>query len=213
MTESPPLSGRKAQAARNDELIVAAARDVFVADPSAPIAKVAEQAGVGISALYRRYPSKEALLHKLCSDGLATYIAIVEDAVADQGDPWQAFETFMRRVVEADTHSITIALAGTFTPSKELYELAVGSGKLNAELMRRTLQAGVIRPDVSDADLGVIFEQIASIHTPDAARTGELRQRYLTLLLDGLRLPPTTTPLPGHAPTLDERAGRWIART
>ncbi len=49
-----PLSGRKAQAARNDTLILAAARAVFTADPSAPIAAVAERAGVGISALYRR---------------------------------------------------------------------------------------------------------------------------------------------------------------
>ena len=67
------LSGRQAQAARNDEVILAAARAVFVADPSAPISAVAERAGVGISALYRRYASKEELLRKLCSDGLARY--------------------------------------------------------------------------------------------------------------------------------------------
>lgn len=67
-----PLSGRKAQAARNDQLIMASARAVFVADPSAPIAAVAEHAGVGISALYRRFPSKEELLRQLSLDGLHT---------------------------------------------------------------------------------------------------------------------------------------------
>ncbi len=41
-----PMSGRRAQAARNDELIMNAAREVFVADPTAPIAAVAERAGV-----------------------------------------------------------------------------------------------------------------------------------------------------------------------
>ena len=35
------MSGRRAQAARNDTLILAAARDVFLADPTAPIAAVA----------------------------------------------------------------------------------------------------------------------------------------------------------------------------
>ena len=208
---SAPMSGRKAQAARNDTLIVEAARKVFVAEPSAPIAAVAEEAGVGISALYRRYPSKEDLLRKVCADGLATYTALVQDAVDDEdGDPWTVFETFMRRVVAADTHSITVALAGTSTPSQELYAAAEHSGHLNVALMERTRDAGVIRPDVDHADLGVIFEQLAAVNDGDARRTQELRQRYLTLILDGLRLPPTTTPLPSEAPTLEERGRRWV---
>src|SRR5262249_44194404 len=53
-----PLSGRRAQARRNDGRIRDAARDVFTADPDAPMSTVAARAGVGISALYRRYASK-----------------------------------------------------------------------------------------------------------------------------------------------------------
>ena len=68
------LPGRKSEAARNDGAILEAARAVFLADPKAPIAAVAERAGVGISALYRRYPSKEDLLRKLCADGLRRYL-------------------------------------------------------------------------------------------------------------------------------------------
>jgi AcrR family transcriptional regulator len=208
-----PMSGRKAQAARNDKIIVEAARKVFVADPSAPIAAVAQVAGVGISALYRRYPSKEDLLRKVCAVGLETYTLIVQAAVDNTGgDPWEVFETFMRRVVETDTHSITVALAGTFTPSPELWAAAEDSGRLNVELMERTHRAGVIRPDVSHADLGVIFEQLAAVYEGDERRTNELRQRYLTLILDGLRMPPTTTPLPSEAPTLEERGRRWAVK-
>ena len=48
----PRLSGRRREAALNDERILEAARDVFVADPGAPINEVAKRAGVGISALY-----------------------------------------------------------------------------------------------------------------------------------------------------------------
>ena len=83
---NPPLSGRRAQAARNDKLILDAARAVFVADPAAPIAAVATRAGVGIAALYRRYPSKEELLRHLASDGLQRYITAAEAALADEGD-------------------------------------------------------------------------------------------------------------------------------
>ena len=208
-----PLSGRKAQAARNDGLIVEAAREVFVADPTAPIAAVAERAGVGISALYRRYPSKEDLLRKLCADGLVLYTSIVEKAVAaitTGSDPWTAFETFMREIVAADTHSITNALAGTFTPSDELYEMSARTGKLNEELMARTHRAGVLREDLDVGDLGALFGQLAAVGVGDPARDAELRQRYLTIILDGLRVPPVTTELPGHAPTPEERARQWV---
>ena len=210
-----PLSGRKAQAARNDQLIVDAAREVFVADPTAPIAAVAERAGVGISALYRRYPSKEDLLRKLCADGLELYTSIVQKAVAATdagGDPWAAFETFMREIVEADTHSITNALAGTFTPSDELTSMAIHAGMLNDELMARTVRAGVVRADLDVGDLGALFEQLAVVQVGDRERTRELRERYLTIILDGIRRPPTSTPLPGHSPTLAERAARWEPR-
>src|SRR4051795_7803078 len=94
-----PTDGRRAQAAQNDERILTAARAVFVGDPGAPIAAVAKEAGVGIGALYRRYPSKEGLLRALCADGLERYIAAVEAALAAHGDAWEAFEGFMRAAV------------------------------------------------------------------------------------------------------------------
>ena len=95
----PGLSGRRAEAARNDDAILAAAREVFIADPDAPVSEVVERAGVGISSLYRRYRSKEDLLRKLCGDGLQRYIDIAQDAVEDDGDLWEAFATFMARII------------------------------------------------------------------------------------------------------------------
>jgi AcrR family transcriptional regulator len=117
-TTAGPLSGRRAQAARNDERILEAARAVFLADPGAPISEVAKQAKVGIGALYRRFASKEEVLRRLSSDGLSRYIAEAEAALADDGDPWSAFVTFMHRILDADTHSLTLRLAGTFTPPR-----------------------------------------------------------------------------------------------
>ena len=114
----PPLSGRRREARRNDAAILESAREVFIADPEAPVSAVAEHAGVGISSLYRRFASKEELLRKLCGDGLELYLEIARSAVEDEtGDPWDVFTTFMRRIVEADTHTLTINLAGSFTPT------------------------------------------------------------------------------------------------
>src|SRR5262245_20599305 len=110
----PALRGRQLQAALNDQVILDAARAVFVADPSAPIATVAHRAGVGIAALYRRYASKEDLLRTLSAEGLAVYTAATRAALEREADPWTTFSAWMARIVEADTHSLVQHLAGRF---------------------------------------------------------------------------------------------------
>jgi AcrR family transcriptional regulator len=203
-----PMSGRRAEAARNDQRILEAARAVFVADPGAPIAAVAEHAGVGISALYRRYAGKEELLRRLCGDGLKAYIAAAEAALADDGDPWEAFARFMVRVVEADTHSLTSRLAGTFTPTDELNRDATTAQELNQRLFERARESGAVRSDLDVNDLSMLFEQLASIRLGDEGRTRRLRHRYLALLLDAIHRP-SETRLPGPPPTWQELTGRW----
>jgi AcrR family transcriptional regulator len=208
--KSIPLSGRRAEARRNDRLILDAAREVFTADPGAPISAVARRAGVGISALYRRYESKEDLLRKLSADGLKIYIAAVEDALADEGDPWEAFAEFMRRVVDADTHSLTLRLAGTFTPTEELYREGQKAQELNVRLFERTKAAGAIRPDIEMGDVSLIFEQLAAVRVAgDKERNSQLRHRYLALFLEALRAP-SGSPLPGPPPRWEEIDRRWI---
>jgi AcrR family transcriptional regulator len=203
-----PLSGRRAEAARNDGLILEAAREVFVADPRAPISAVAERAGVGIGALYRRYGSKENLLRRLSADGLRTYTAAVEKALADRVDPWVAFTNFMRRVVDANTHSLTLRLAGTFTPTEELYRDSERAQELNVRLFERTRAAGAIRPDIEVDDIALLLEQLAAVRVVGEERTRQLRHRYLALLLDALHVP-TGSRLPGPPPSWEEIDRRW----
>ena len=205
-----PLSGRRSQAIRNDARILEAARDIFTVDPDAPVSAVARRAGVGISALYRRYPSKEDLLRQLARDGLRRYVVEAEAAVADDGDPWGAFVDFMQRILDSGVHAITISLAGTFVPTEDLMADAARSAELNARLVERTRAAGGLRPDIEVDDLSLILEQLASIHLGDERRTRELRHRYLALFLAGLRA--DGPDLPGPPPAPDELARRWIPR-
>src|ERR671914_267266 len=208
-TTPTPLSGRRAEAARNDQRILDAAREVFVADPGAPIAAVAKRAGVGIGALYRRYASKEELLRRLAAEGLQQYIAAVEDALAqDDGDPWSAFSEIMRRIVDTDTHSLTLSLAGTFSPTEELNHQAARAQELNVRLFERTKAAGAIRPGIEVVDISLLFEQLAALRVADEARTRQLRHRYLALILDALRNA-SGSPLPGPPPSWEEIGRRW----
>jgi len=196
---------RRAEAARNDERILASARAVFIADPGAPISAVAEHAGVGIGALYRRYPSKEELLRTLCADGLARFIAAAEAALLDAGDPWEAFAGFMRACVEADTNSLTQKLSGTFTPTEALYREAGRAQGLMTALFDRTKP--FLRADLVVDDVALLLEQVAALRVGDEQRTLELRRRYLELLLTALRL--SGDPLPGPPPSWEEMAARW----
>jgi AcrR family transcriptional regulator len=205
---TPRLSGRRAEAARNDRRILESARVVFTADPGAPISAVAEHAGVGISALYRRFPSKEALLQHLAADGLATYIAEVEAALADDGDPWQAFAAFVTRIVDGETQTLVQRLAGTFTPTEELYGEAARAQQLNVELFERTAAAGVLRPGLTVEDVSLLIEMVKSVTLGDEERSAELRRRYLALVLDAIHAPAADPP-PGSPPGWQEMAARW----
>jgi len=205
------LSGRQEQARRNDAAILAAARAVFVTDPDAPIAAVADHAGVNISSLYRRFPSKEELIRQLCSDGLRSYIEIAQAAIDDEGDPWDVFATFMRRIMEADNHALTVRLAGRFTPNQQNLRDAARAFALNEHLVARAKAAGVLRDDVDANDLTYVFEQVSCLQAPTPRRTAQLRSRYLALHLDALRAP-GHTPLPGPAPTAKDVAARWRTR-
>lgn len=197
---------RREEAARNDERILASARAVFIADPGAPISAVAEHAGVGIGALYRRYPSKEELLRTISAEGLARFIAAAEAALLDAGDPWEAFAGFMRACVEADTNSLTQKLAGTFTPTQALYREAGRAQGLLTALFDRTRP--FLREDLVVNDVGLLLEQVAALRVGDAERTRELRRRYLELLLTALRQR-GGEPLPGPPPGWEEIAARW----
>jgi AcrR family transcriptional regulator len=199
------LPGRRGQAARNDAMILAAAREVFLADPKAPMAAVAEHAGVGMSAVYRRYASKEDLLRRLCQDGLQVFIAEAM-AVAAEPDAARALSRFLERVVAADVHSLTVHLAGTFTPTPQLGADAVQASGLVTDLVDRAHASGQLRPDVGPGDIQLVLEGCAAVRVPDPARTTELRLRYLALLLDGL-FPARAAGAPGEAPGAARTAG------
>jgi AcrR family transcriptional regulator len=204
---SSTLSGRRAEAARNDETILAAARAVFIADPGAPISAVAAHAGVGMSALYRRYRNKEDMIQRLWVDGLREYIAEAEAAIAAEGEPWEAFVRFMHRSVDNGSGALTLRFAAVIMPTDELRSLGPRTFDVIQQLLNRVKESGTLRADVEVGDIGVLLEQIQSIHLADPERTSILRHRFLTLALDGMSTS-SPSPLPGPARHWTELRGR-----
>ena len=210
-TTGGSLSGRRREAARNDVEILAAAREVFLADPSAPISAVAARARVGISALYRRYASKEDLLRELARDGLVRYITELERARADDRDPWTVYTDCLTRILDGGSQALAQRLAGTFTPTPDLSALAQRAGTLATEVHQQAQQAGALRDDVAPADIVLLLETLSAITVPSPGDGRALRHRYLALMLQALRAP-GAGPLPGPAPDPAALAARWLGQ-
>jgi AcrR family transcriptional regulator len=207
-----PLSGRRAEAARNDERILNSAREVFLADPGAPISAVAAHAGVGISALYRRYENKEHLLQALARDGLTRFKRELEIALADTGDAWTSYTECLARVLEGQSQGLAQRIAGSFSPTPELTALATETGELYTRLHRRTQRAKALRKDVTTADVVLVLELLMMVDLGGPDRAKELRRRYLALVLQSLHTSssgPIPSVLPGPPASEAELGARW----
>ena len=131
---------------------------------------------------------------------------IAEAALADERDHWTVFAEFMGRAVEADTSSLTQSLAGRFAPTEELVSLSARTNETIRIVFDRVKDA--LRPGIEVLDLPPIWEQLSAINFGDRFRSAELRNRYLAIMLDGLRAGGADE-LPGAPPTWEEMSSRW----
>jgi AcrR family transcriptional regulator len=187
VTELPPLRGRQAEARRNDQRILDAALDVFAAEPRAPMSAVAERAGVGQASLYRRYPTKDMLLGRVCERGMTRIRDAARAALEAPRDPHHALSEFMRWYLESGTPRLA-GLLGSFTPEAHLFGLGREGNEALQALVDRAAAAGTIRADITGADLTLLITQLSALERPDPARAAELRHRYLTLVLQAVSL-------------------------
>ncbi|ROO84908.1 TetR family transcriptional regulator [Actinocorallia herbida] len=207
MTTRPAAGGRKAEAARNNRTVLNAAREVFFEQGfDAPMSAIAERAGVGMGSLYRRYPSKEVLARHLCTISMEGTLAAAERALAEESSGWSALVRFITESLECGMGALS-GFAGSFPVTQAMIDLSEQGANAMQEILTRAAAEGSVRPDLTPGDLVYLLKLLATKTTPDPARTTELRPRYLTIVLDGLR--PTPTPLPAPAPTWPEIAARW----
>jgi AcrR family transcriptional regulator len=197
---NPPA--RAARVLRNDERIIEAARQVLGADPRASMADIGAYAGVGMSALYRRYPSKHALVATLVAGTLTAYRSELTRATQRLGAGeagWDVYGDFLRALVDANAHFISPG-----TP--EVAELLAHDEatwheitEQNHALFNTVHQTGVFRAGVGFIDIGLLLGAVSAVRGATPQRSLQLRRRTLAIVLDGLRagLPPLT----GDAPT------------
>jgi AcrR family transcriptional regulator len=199
--------GRYEEAARNDQRILDAAREVLVERPDAPIAAVAQAAGVGISALYSRYQNKDGLLRALATDALERYVVIHERALAARGDAWTIYVTALGELLDSGSQALAQRLAGTFVPTAAMGELAVHAGRLSQRLFDRTKRAGAFRAGLTVDDVTLLLELLSAVRMPGPDDGRALRDRYFTVITEALRADQPR--MPGAPPAKGALADRW----
>lgn len=189
----------RADARRNRALVLDAAAACFAdAGDGVPIDEIARRAGVGVGTVCRHFATKQDLIDAVVEEMSASLVADARAALASN-DPGSAFEMFVFQL--AETQARHRALAEQMAANPEL-PVAAQAAKAElrtalGELVSRAQQAGAVRDDVSPADISLLFAGIAGVTTIAGASNKALRERYVALLLDGLR-PDQASALPGR---------------
>ncbi|WP_236667467.1 MULTISPECIES: TetR/AcrR family transcriptional regulator [unclassified Nonomuraea] len=200
--------GRQAEAARNDLRLLRAAHEVFTTQGfDAPVSAIAKAAGVGMGSLYRRYRTKEELLQRLCLIAMERAVAAAQDGLAET-DPWDGLVLYIRTCVEFRSGALA-PIAGTIEVTAEMWRLARLAEETADRLVTRAHEAGVLRSDVTALDISLLMEQFSRpAPGPPDEEHRKVRERLLTVALDGLRAPGATR-LPGNPPSVEWYEGRW----
>src|SRR5712691_799585 len=117
--------GLRADARRNLEHVLAAAREVFVEQGAdAPLDEIARRAGVGIATLYRRFPDREALVRAVALDVLARTAHEARSAEAEEADPFDGLARYMHRALDLRISAVMPALLGRISFEDEELRVA-----------------------------------------------------------------------------------------
>ncbi|MFI7299434.1 TetR/AcrR family transcriptional regulator [Streptomyces sp. NPDC050121] len=196
----------RADALRNRERIVTAAREMFVEfGPDVPLDDIARRAGVGNATVYRNFPDRDALVREVVCSVLDRTVRAGQVALAETGDAFGALERFVHVSADERISALCPMISSTFDQYHPDLEAArERAERIIEEVMDRAKAAGQLRPDVG---VGDVMIAVAQLSRPPAG-TGCLSadrfvHRHLQLFLDGLRAPAPSV-LPGAAVTMED---------
>ncbi|GGL35915.1 TetR/AcrR family transcriptional regulator [Nocardia jinanensis] len=179
----------RADAARNQQRIVEAARELF-ADRGLEITldDVAERAGVGVGTVYRRFANKKELIAEVFEHSLGAFADTAEDSLRDP-DPWHGLVQF---VEYACRH---LAVNRGF--SEVILELDLDTDRFHglrdrikpavAEIVARAREAGVLQPEIEPSDLFAMIHMVDGLAEFAKPINPEIWRRYMAITLNGIR--------------------------
>jgi AcrR family transcriptional regulator len=179
---------KRADARRNYEKVLAAAREAFAeGGESTALEEIARRAGVGIGTVYRHFPNRQALLEAL-------YVNEVEEvcrsaAELDTGDAWEALNEWFERLMGylATKQALSAELLNYLERDAPLFQLCRTSlYAAGGPLLERAQEAGAVRSDVDFPEVMQMVMGISKIPASDPSQIAHI----LRIALDGLRYRP-----------------------
>jgi AcrR family transcriptional regulator len=179
---------KRADARRNQERLVAAARELFAeAGVGVSMEAIARRAGVGVGTLYRNFPQRIDLVEAVYSTDVKE-LSEAATAAVETLEPWPSVVAFFEAFVRYARTKRTLLgeLQQAFEKNPDLRsrsrELINGAFDL---VIDRAREAGAIRDDVSGSDVTSLVSPVCT----NSALPPEQVERLMSMILDGLRYP------------------------
>jgi AcrR family transcriptional regulator len=188
-TTAPSPRRLRADAARNQQRILAAARRLFAERGlEVTLDDVAEAAGVGVGTVYRRFANKQELIAEVFEQHVAAMAEATAAAIGDP-DPWAGlvslFEWSCKHMAgNRGFGEVMLELPDAverFVRVRDEIKPAV------QRLFDRAHAAGVLRPGVTGTDFFAMINMVESIAAFARPVNPEVWRRYLAIVLDGIR--------------------------
>ena len=188
----------RADAERNRQRLLAAAKDLFATRGlDVTLDDVARHAGVGTGTAYRRFPNKDALIDALMVDRIGELGEIAKECLKEP-DPWVGLTSYFERALalQAADRGLKEVLFSAGRGRERSNQARLKIAPVVTKLVRRAMEAGVVRHDLETSDVPLINFMLNTIVDFSRDIEPELYKRYLAIVLDGLRPRADLEPLP-----------------
>ncbi|QFZ19362.1 TetR/AcrR family transcriptional regulator [Saccharothrix syringae] len=197
----------RVDALANRNRVLAAAREAFAAEGlDVPMTTIARRAGVGAATLYRRFPTKEALVTEVFADQFASCTAVVHEGLEDP-DPWRGFCVVVTEMcaMHAADRGFGAAFLAAHPDALAVTEERARAEAAFAELVRRAQATGRLRADFTVDDFVLLLMANSGVSTGSAEVTRAASRRLVAYFLQACQ---ADGPLPPAVPLgLDEVLG------
>jgi AcrR family transcriptional regulator len=210
LVTAPPRPLRRDAAGNRERLLNAAARIFAEQGLEAGVQQIAEAAGVGMGTLYRRFPTKDALIDALAEDLVRRVLQTAEDAL-EREPPDRAFQTFLTSA--GRLHASHRGYLQRLWTSPAAAQLRPEFRRLTGRLLANAQAAGAIRTEITIEDVSVIMWSLRGVIDEAGTVNPDVWERHLEIVMAGLRPNSTALRQPAlSAPDLERitalRSGR-----
>src|SRR3954453_14556899 len=188
----------RADAARNLELILAAAESEFAEKGNdACVAGIATRAGVGQATIFRRFETKDDLIAAVFERKLQQVVEVAQ-AASRKKRAWDGLMDFMNTMtqIHLQDRGFFQGMAEQLMQQPNVRERKAEIGEVMTAVVERAKAEGDLRPDFSAEDIHAFCCAAAQAGTMSSSQGPRAWKRYLSVMTDGMRARRSARPGP-----------------